>query len=312
MAVSKLTFGYALVGNLLFTLLGGGTSVLIPERSTCELMINSLQKYRPTIFLAQPRMLSEILAADPNAATFATLRILSSAGEALSPSLFERWFERYSMPILDGFGSTEVGHIFISNSLEDVNPGSTGRILHGYHYKIIDDKGNEVDDGIVGRLCIKGKSLFPCYWNNMTETNAAYSGDWHITKDLFYSKHGYLYTAGRADDMIKTGCGEWIFPQEIESVLLEDNHVVDCAVVGHTDNDGIIRLKALVVSTESAKNHDNLAVSLIDRTKAQWDRLTHKQLHSVEFVPDLPKSPTGKLLRYKLKSTTLNSFSYDC
>jgi acyl-coenzyme A synthetase/AMP-(fatty) acid ligase len=311
-AVSKLTFGYALVGNLLFSLLAGSTAVLIPEKSSCTLLIELIEKYKPTVLLAQPRMLSELLAANPKPELFYTLKVLSSAGEVLSSSLLTRWMDRYEIPILDGFGSTEVGHIFISNQHDDITPGCTGRILPGYECVIVDDQSRPVGDNTLGRLAIKGSSLFPYYWENPEETESAYQNGWLITKDLFYSKDGRYYASGRFDDMIKTGCGEWICPQEIEDVLLQHENVLECAVVGHSDTDGVIRLKGLVVTQEQAPDRDGLAETLIDMTKQRWDQLLHKQLHHIEFLPALPRSSTGKLQRFKLKSTTLNSFSYDC
>lgn len=309
-SVAKLSFGYALVGVMLFSLVFGATMILDPHPPEAKNIIENIKKYKPTIFLGQPRMISDILKAEVEINNFNSLRLVVTAGEVLSPILFDMWYEKYKTKILDGFGSTEVGHIFISNMHEKISKGSLGVLLPGYEAKIIDDAGNIAPPQTPGRLCIKGLSLFKKYINDEIKTTSSLVDGWFISNDLFQEIDGFYYFIGRADDMIKTGCGEWISPIEIENVIRKNEKVLDCAVVGYRDERNIIKVKGLIAS--SIGPNKQLAEEITVLIKNTWPDLTFKHLHRIDFVSSLPRSEAGKLLRNKLHSHTLADFSYDC
>jgi len=308
-AVSKLTFGYALSGVMLFSFIFGAKIVLMPEQSTAENVVKTIRKYMPTLFLAQPRLVSDLLQLSLEPQIFKSIKTMVTAGEVLSKTLYQRWRELYGIELLDGFGSTEVGHIFISNHRGQVRENSLGKALTGYTLKIVDNNNQEVPEGKVGRLCIKGESLTPFYWNRADQTQRCIQNGWFYSEDLFIVKDNYYYFAGRADEMIKTGCGEWINPIELEKIILNIKEISDCAVIGYKDNEGVIRLKALIVSGTLSELIKNQVCQV---TKDAWPGLTFKHINAVEFVSILPRSENGKLQRYKLVSSTLNEFSYDC
>ncbi len=312
LAVPKLTFGYGLGGNLLSAFYVGGASILVPEPSSWESIGEAAARYSPTLFLGQPRLISNLLDGHlPEA--FQHLRVAVSAGEVLAPALYQRWRAKLDVELLDGFGSTEIGHVFISNRIGDVRQGCAGRVLDGFEARILDDAGAEVGPDTVGHLWIRGSSLASGYWNDPERTRQHFRDGWARTGDLFRrDEEGYYYATGRSDDMIKAGCGQWVSPTEMEALLLEDEVVSDCAVVGFADEDGVVRPKAFIVLRSGLRPSVDIEERLKRMVAERWPDLPHKQLGAVEFVSALPRSSTGKLQRFRLRPATLTEFSYEC
>lgn len=310
-AVPKLTFGYALGGSLLFALLEGAAVILFPQRTTAQIVAEQMERYCPSIFLGTPRIITEMLKTH-RSLILSQLRIATSAGETLPPSVLERWNHEVQMPLLDGFGSTEAGHIFLSNLLQNPVAGSCGKCLSTYQVRLVDDKGQAIADGEVGRMCIAGPSVASEYLNDPERSASAFHDGWHISQDLFTRRNEVYRYFGRADDMIKKGCGDWVSPHEVEDELLALSTVSECAVVGIRTQSGVIALKAYIVSSRDTRMSEQLVAELIEHTRRCWPDFPHKHLDQVEFLEALPRNQSGKIQRYLLRQQTLTEFSYDC
>jgi len=244
------------------------------------------------------------LSPDPNSShPFSSVRICVSAGEALPPDIFIRWKRRYGIEVLDGIGSTEMGHIFLSNRPGEVRPGSTGRPVPGYELKLLDDEDNEVPQGETGTLMVKGESAAQMYWRKRDKSRKTMLGEWVNTGDKYYiDKDGYYWCAGRSDDMLKVG-GIWVSPLEVENCLVEHTAVFEAAVVGQEDSKGLVKPKAYIILREKFEPSDHLAEEL---KKWVLDRLAkYKYPRWIEFVDELPKSSTGKIQRFRLRANKL-------
>jgi benzoate-CoA ligase len=227
------------------------------------------------------------------------MRLCVSAGEALPPSLYHRWKERFGVEILDGIGSTEIVHIFISNRQGRVKPGSTGEIVPGYEAKIVDANGDELPRGEVGDLLIKGDSTCAFYWNQHEKTKETIEGHWIRTGDKYsLDEDGYFWYQGRSDDMLKVG-GMWVSPIEVENALIEHPAVLESGVVGHADPEGLVKPKAFVVLKSGHEGSAELESELQQFVKER--RSVYKFPRWIEFVSELPKTATGKTQRYKLR-----------
>lgn len=312
LAVPKLTFGYSLVGSLMAALLYGGSSVLLPQTSTAKTILESIARDKPTILLAQPRMLGEMADMIGIDTDLTSVRHVVSAGDILTEPVRERWQKKTGLLVIDGFGSTEAGHIFISRRSSDGGPDCSGRALRGFELKIIDGEGNEVPEGSPGRLCIRGASVSSGYWNDPERTRRQFGGTWHFSDDIFI-RHGALYYySGRWDDMIKTGCGEWVAPRKLETVLLSDPAVRDCAVVGAHDSRNILCVKAYVVRADTNEIDADLSDRLKKRVQAEWPGLDHMRVHMLELIPEIPRSTNGKIERQRLAAKSLTEYAYEC
>jgi benzoate-CoA ligase family protein len=312
LAVPKLTFGYGLGGNLLSALYVGASAVLLRDPASGQSIAEAAARYRPSLFLAQPRIISQLVARAARVG-FEGLRLAVSAGEVLAPALYDKWRKAFDVELLDGFGSTEIGHVFISNAVGAVRPGCAGQTLAGFEVKIVDDGGAPVAVNQVGHLWVRGPTLATGYWKDQVRTQQHFRDGWVRTGDLFYSDDaGYLYVAGRADEMIKAGCGQWIAPTELESVLHEDEAVAESAVVGYSDSDGVVRPKAFVVLRAGLRPTPAIEQRLSASIAARWPEMPHKHLAAVEFISALPRTTTGKIQRFKLLPASLTEFSYDC
>src|ERR1043166_1140860 len=247
-SVPKLFFGYATGTNLLFPFAVGGATALFAERSTPEKMFEVIERYRPTILTTVPTMINAMLnVAAADVRDLSSIRFCYSAGEALPIELYHRWQKMFGVEICDGIGSAEMFHIYITNRPGEVKPGSLGRIVEGYEAKIVDAEGNEVSSGEMGTLKIKGDSAALCYWNAHEKSKATFAGDWCTSGDQFHvDTEGYYWYHGRTDDMLKVG-GIFVAPAEIENCLLQHDAVLECAVVGHDEGDGLVKPKAFVV-----------------------------------------------------------------
>jgi benzoate-CoA ligase len=299
-SASKLFFAYGLGNSLTFPLRHGGATVLYPDRPSPEAVFAVLEEHRPTHFFGVPTLFASMLAAaEKRRPDLSFLRMIVSAGEALQPAIFESWKRTFGQELVEGIGSTELLHIFISNRPGEVRPGSTGKIVPGYEARIVDDRGQDVPDGTVGNLLVKGESMAVLYWGRHKKSAKVMLGDWLSTGDM-YSRDadGYYYYQGRSDDMLKVG-GIWVSPVEVENSIMELPEVFECAVAGHPDEDGLVKPKAFVVLRAGVQPSDKLVQKIQDHVKSTTAK--YKYPRWVDFVPDLPKTATGKIQRFKLR-----------
>jgi acyl-coenzyme A synthetase/AMP-(fatty) acid ligase len=312
LAVPKLTFGYSLVGNLLHSLLYGASSILIPNPSTAPVMLEAIERHRPTIFLAQPRMLAEFTELIRDPALLHCLRKVVSAGDTLSDPVRQRWQARTGLYVADGFGSTEVGHIFLSSAATQDAAEGARLPVRDCELRVIDEAGAAVPDGTVGRLCIRSPGLSRSYWNDPERTARQFDGGWFTSDDLFVKLDAAYFFAGRRDDMIKTGCGEWVAPGKLEALLLREGAVSDCAIVGVHDERDVVCIRAYVVRGSSEESDAGLSKRLQRLAEQAWPGLDFMRIHSVEMIDSIPRSVNGKVQRHLLGARTLTDFAYQC
>ncbi|HEX5731548.1 MAG TPA: benzoate-CoA ligase family protein [Blastocatellia bacterium] len=301
LSVPKLFFGYATGTNMMFPFAVGGATALFSERSTAETMFEMIQKFRPTILTSVPTMINAMLQVEGARERYdlSSLRFCLSAGEALPPELYHRWMDAYGVEILDGIGSAEMFHIYISNYPGDVVPGSLGRIVPGYEARIVDADGREVRAGEMGTLRIKGDSAALCYWKAHEKTKETFAGDWCTTGDQFrVDEQGYYWYCGRTDEMLKVS-GIFVSPTEIENCLLEHQSVRECAVIGASDEQGLVKPKAFIVVGENVNATTELEQELKEFVKGQL--APYKYPRWIEFRDELPKNDRGKIDRKSLK-----------
>jgi 4-hydroxybenzoate-CoA ligase len=311
-SAARLFFAYGLGNGMYFPMSVGASTVLNPDRPTPGNIFKYLERFRPTIFFGVPTLYGQMLEykahqdresggkPDPNANhELSSVRICVSAGEALPEEIYYRWKKRFGLDILDGIGSTEMLHIFLSNQPGAIKPGSTGKPVPGYELRLIDEEGKDVPQGEIGTLMVKGDSAAQMYWRKREKTRVTMQGEWINTGDKYYvDEDGYYWCAGRGDDMLKVG-GIWVSPVEVENCLSHHEAVLETAVVGAKDEQGLVKPKAYVVLREGYVPSEALAEEL-----KQWvlDRLAKfKYPRWVEFIPELPKSATGKIQRFKLR-----------
>jgi benzoate-CoA ligase len=301
LSVAKLFFAYGLGNAMYFPMAVGATSILWPGAVSPATVFNLIERHRPTLFFSVPTHYAMLLAHAEAGHTcdLSTVRCAVSAGEALPPALFNRFRSRFGLEILDGIGSTEVLHIFISNRPGSARPGSSGLPVPGYEVRLVDDRGADVPRGEVGSLMVKGDSTCAGYWNRPALTKDTIEGQWIRTGDHYYQDgDGYYWFAGRSDDMLKVG-GIWVSPAEVEHTLLEHPAVLACAVVGRPDQDGLIKPLAYVVARPHAAPTSELKTEL--QEFASRELASYKRPRWVEFVPALPTTATGKVQRFKLR-----------
>jgi benzoate-CoA ligase len=305
-SVAKLFFAYGLGNAMYFPLAVGATSILWPGAVTPPIVYDLIERSRPTLFYSVPTHYAMMLAHRREAGEFdlSSVRCAVSAGEALPPAVLTRFRERFGVEILDGIGSTEALHIFISNRRGSVRPGSSGLPVPGYEAKLLDEKGAEVTGSEVGSLFVKGDSTCAFYWNRHELTKATIAGHWIETGDHYYrDDDGYYWFAGRSDDMLKVG-GLWVSPAEVEHSLLEHEAVLACGVVGRPDNDGLIKPLAYVVARQHVDPTPDLAAELQQFVRARL--ADYKRPRWVEFVDALPTTATGKIQRFKLRGRSVS------
>ena len=300
-SVAKLFFAYGLGNALYMPFSVGATSILMPEAPAAARVYEVIEHYRPTLFFSVPTNFAMLLAHQPPGREFdlGSVRHAVSAGEALPEALFHRFKQRFGVEILDAIGSTECLHMFIANRPGAAKPGSSGQIIPGYEARIVDDDDRPVPIGEMGNLLIRGDSTCAYYWNQHEKTKRTIQGDWIRTGDKYtQDADGYFWYAGRTDDMLKPG-GIFVSPIEIESALMNHDAVLECAVIGRDDADGLSKPYAFVVLRDGAAGSPELAAALQQFVR---ERLPdYKRPRRVEFVTALPKTATGKLQRYKLR-----------
>jgi 4-hydroxybenzoate-CoA ligase len=310
-SAARLFFAYGLGNGMYLPMSVGASAVLNPRPPTPEDVFRNLERFRPTLFFGVPTLYGQMLEyktkqdkemgvkPDPNANhELSSVRICISSGEALPTDIYYRWKQRFGIEIIDAIGSTEMLHVFLSNRPGDVRPGSTGKPVPGYELKLVDDQGIEVPQGEIGTLLVKGDSAAQQYWRKREKTRLTMQGEWINTGDKYYvDKEGYYWCAGRSDDMLKVG-GIWVSPLEVENCLGQHPAVREVAVVGHKDEKRLVKPKAFVVLRDGYSPSDALAQEL-----KNWvlERLAkYKYPRWVKFLPELPKSATGKIQRFKL------------
>ena len=300
-SVAKLFFAYGLGNALTFPMSAGASTVLLPDRPTPEGVAALLKQHAVTVFYSVPTFYAAFLAsaAAPKRSEV-KLRRCISAGEALPEDVGRRWVERYGVDILDGIGSTEMLHIFISNSPGDVKYGTTGKPVPGYDVRLIGDDGAPVKKGEMGELQVKGPTSAIMYWNNRELSRKTFLGEWTRSGDKYLEDDdGHFVYCGRNDDMLKVS-GLYVSPFEVEGALQTHAEVLECAVVAWADSEGLIKPKAFVVLKSQEKAGDALSRALQDHVKNKL--APYKYPRWIEFRQDLPKTATGKIQRFKLRA----------
>jgi len=300
-SAAKLSFSYGLGNAMLFPLSVGASTVLLPERPTPQAVLDTIRRHRPSIFYAVPSLYAALLA-HPDIGRGAgsdRLRLCISAGEALPAHLGERWREVVGVDVLDGLGSTEMLNTFLSNRPGDVRYGSTGRPVSGYAMKIVDETGRELADGEIGELVVSGPSAGEGYWNQRAKSRRTFAGEWTHTGDKYLrDRDGYYYYCGRTDDMFKVN-GMWVSPFEVEAALVSHEAVLEAAVIGQEDGDGLVKPKAFIVLKTGYDVDEALLEALrlhVKERAGPW-----KYPRWIDIRGDLPRTATGKIQRFKLR-----------
>jgi 4-hydroxybenzoate-CoA ligase len=300
LSAAKLFFAYGLGNALTFPMSVGATTVLNSERPTPAVMFALMNKYHPSIFFGVPTLFSAMLndEASKSERCGSRLRVCTSAGEALPESVGNAWKSRFGVDILDGVGSTELLHIFLSNAPGDIKYGTSGRPVPGYNVRLVNDTGTEVPDGEVGELLVDAPSAGEGYWNQRSKSRRTFEGHWTRTGDKYVRDADGRYTfCGRSDDMFKVS-GIWVSPFEVESALITHPAVLEAAVVPEADPEGLLKPKAFVVLRADA-NTSGLHEALKEHVKQKigpW-----KYPRWIDVVDSLPKTATGKIQRFKLR-----------
>ena len=301
-SVARLFFAYGLGNAGYFPLYCGATTILSPVRPVPATIYADIERYRPTLFFSVPTNYAALLAhrcEDRTEFDLSSVRQAISAGEALPAPLFERFKKRFNVEILDAWGSTETLQMVISNRPGEARPGSSGRVIPGYEARIVDDDGRPVAIGEIGDLLVKGDSTCTGYWNQHEKSKQAFEGHWFRTGDKYYQdEDGFYWHAGRADDLFKVN-GRWLSPGEVESALIAHPAVREAAVVARDDEFGLTKAAAYVVVNAEFAPRAQLARDLQDWVAQRVGG--YKRPRWIEFLPELPKTATGKLQRFKLR-----------
>jgi 4-hydroxybenzoate-CoA ligase len=304
-SASKLFFAYGLGNAMTFPLSVGATAVLWPHRPSPEGVFETMRKYRPTIFYGVPSLYTALLSHRDisKGAGSDRLRICVSAGEALPYHIGKRWRDVVGVDVLDGLGSTEMLQTFLSNSPSDIRYGSTGKPVPGYETRIVDESGQEVGTGDIGELIVRGPSAGEGYWNQRARSRRTFVGEWTHTGDKYRrDADGYFYYCGRTDDMFKVS-GMWVSPFDVETALVSHEAVLEAAVIGKEDADGLVKPKAFIVLRNGYAADDGLLETLKSHVKDKagpW-----KFPRWIELRSTLPRTATGKIQRYKLREEDL-------
>jgi benzoate-CoA ligase len=299
-SAAKLFFAYGLGNGLTFPLSVGATTVLMAERPTPQAVFARLKEHQPTIFYGVPTLFAALLASpDLPQRDELRLRLCTSAGEALPADIGKRWTDHFGVEILDGLGSTEMLHIFLSNRAGKVRYGTSGTPVPGYELRIVDDDGHPVAPGQVGELQISGPTSAVAYWNNRQKSRDTFHGPWTRSGDKYsVDDEGFYVYAGRSDDMLKVS-GIYVSPIEVESALIAHPAVLEAAVIGKKDDEELIKPVAYVVLRVGHVPSDGLAKELRQHVKSRL--APYKYPRWIEFVDELPKTATGKIQRFKLR-----------
>lgn len=300
-SVPKLFFGYALGNNLLFPFRVGAACVLFPEKSDALRVLRIVDRHGVTTLCGVPTAVNAMVNLPQDETPgldWSSLRVVTSAGEALPEELYRRWRQRFGVELLDGIGSAELFHVFVSNRIGAVRPGSLGTSVPGYEVKLCDDDGREVQDGEIGTLWVRGGSAAMGYWNRREASDATFRGEWCVTADKFVrDAEGYLWYRGRADDLLKVN-GRFVAPLEIENCLLQHSAVIEAAVVGYLDERGLQKPRAFVVLRDAGQAGPELALELMGFVRERL--VPFKAPRDIRFLAELPKSDRGKVSKQRL------------
>ncbi len=300
-SAAKFFFAYGLGNSLTFPLSVGATTVLLAGRPTPDAVQAKLNAHNATIFFGVPTLYAAMLADKSCTRETGSAKLVKciSAGEALPPEVSAGWHQRFGVEIWDGIGSTEMLHIFLSNGPDGQKRGTTGKAVPGYELRLVGEAGEDLPAGEIGELLVCGASCCNGYWNKRHKTRSTFEGVWARTGDKYIrDEDGFYQYCGRTDDMFKVS-GIWVSPFEVESALVSHAAVLEAAVVAHEDDEGLVKPKAFVVLNEGYSG-DGLFDELKDHVKAEagpW-----KYPRWIEFLPDLPKTATGKIQRFKLRA----------
>lgn len=299
-SAAKLFFAYGQGNAMTFPLWAGATTLLMAGPPTPDSTFDTIETFKPTAYFGVPTLYAaQLRALGETKRNLSSLRLCVSAGEALPPDILKRWKKETGLDILDGIGSTEVLHIYISNQPGKIEPGASGLIVPGYEARIVGEDGGEVETGLTGQLLIKGASAAKRYWNNPEKTARTMVDDWIVTGDTYLQDtKGFFHYCGRNDDMLKVG-GIWCSPFEIEARLFEHPKVLEAAVVGRTDDNELVKPAAFVVLNNEQDRSDATAEELLQHCKSGLAK--YKYPRWITFVDDLPKTATGKIQRFKLR-----------
>ena len=296
-SASKLFFAYGLGNGSYFPFSVGAAAVYCPQRPKPDMILHYIETFRPTLFFSVPTLYAAMLQL-PDRKDLSSIRFAVSAGEALPAEIYAQFKERFGVSILDGIGSTEMLHIFISNRPGDIRPGSSGKLVPGYEAKILDDNGTAQPPGEIGNLWIKGDSAAAFYWRKHQRSKQTMVGEWLVTGDKYYiDPEGYFVYCGRADDLLRCS-GQWVSPIEVENAMVAHPAILESAVVGAEDTDGLTKPKAYIVLKQGvdSPSAEELRSFLRERLAG------HKVPRWFEFVNELPKTATGKIQRFRLRN----------
>ena len=299
-SAAKLFFAYGLGNALTFPMSVGATSILMSDRPTPESVSNIIKIHSVTLFFGVPTLYAALLNSKIGSSLFKSLRLSVSAGEALPANLYERWYKFLGIKVLDGIGSTEMLHIFISNTIDNITPGASGKPVNGYEARLINDDGKVASDNEIAELEVKGPSSASSYWNKPQKSSVTFKDEWTKTGDKYIRDVNGIYTyCGRADDMMKVS-GQYVSPFEVEAALQSHEEVLEAAVVANRDSNNLIKPKAFVILKNKPNDTENLKIALTNHVKNQLTPFKYPRWY--EFVNELPKTATGKIQRYKLRT----------
>jgi benzoate-CoA ligase family protein len=295
-SVAKMFFAYGIGNSVFFPLSVGASAVLERRRPSPAVVAEVMSEHRPTLFFSGPTFFAALLGTDLPHDTFDSVRTCVSAGEALPPALYQRFVDRFEVDILDGIGSTECLHIFVSNRTGDVRPGTSGLPVPGYDIELRGTDGVITDAGVPGALYVRGPSIASGYWCRTDATRAVFQGEWLRTGDTYVrTEDGYYACLGRDNDLLKAG-GIWVSPSEVEDRLLQHPLVAEVVVVGVPDADGLDKPVACVVPVEGAAVDPDELIAFCREGLAAF-----KRPRAVLVVDQLPKTATGKMQRYRVR-----------
>jgi 4-hydroxybenzoate-CoA ligase len=307
-SAAKAFHAYGLGNSLTFPMSVGAATVLLPDRPTPDAVLALMERHNPTLFGGVPTLYASLLAhprIGPKAGS-ERLRRCISAGEALPEAVGQRWYDMVGVHILDGIGSTEMLHIFVSNRPDDVRYGTSGKPVPGYEARILDEHGRHVPHGETGELVVCGPSAADGYWNQREKTRRTFRGEWTHTGDTYTrDAAGYYRYCGRSDEMLKVS-GVWVSPFEVEEALVSHPAVLEAAVVGALDQDGLTKPRAFVILQEAAKQQDAETVSELLKAHVKQRIGVWKYPRWIVFVDGLPKTATGKIQRFRLRDAPEN------
>ena len=302
-SIAKAFHAYGLGNTMTFPMAVGASAVLLPERPTPDAVFAMMERHQPTLFGGVPTLFAAMLAHPmirPGAGSMRLKRCIS-AGEALPADIGRRWKAQVGCDILDGIGSTELLHIFISNRIDDIQYGTSGKPVPGYEARIIDEHGHLVPNGEQGELIVRGPSAADGYWNQRDKSRRTFRGEWTHTGDTYTrDEAGYYRYSGRSDEMLKVS-GVWVSPFEVEEALISHPAVLEAAVVGKEDHDGLTKPKAFVILRDAALDQDPVALAELLKVHVKERIGVWKYPRWIDFVETLPKTATGKIQRFRLK-----------